>query len=132
MLDLYDLGSEIPERRRGERSGEKRRRVYDLYARERLLFCQTVISPSISPGLGRFFIFAHTMLRRKVFDRAALSVLCWRRTFFGGRGGDGPIRYRRSGWAGRSAGPGSGAGGRRDKGRAYLGGRGGVLIERCR
>src|SRR5215208_8315311 len=50
--------------------------------------------------------------------------------FFGGRGGDGPIRYRGSGRAGRSAGTGSDQGGRWHQGRTCLGNRGGSVFRR--
>jgi hypothetical protein len=36
VLDLQYLGPEVPEHRRGERPGEERRRVYNLYTFERL------------------------------------------------------------------------------------------------
>jgi hypothetical protein len=65
VLDLQDLGPEVPEHRRGERPGEERRRVYDLYAFERFSLRQRPPPPWISTPT-RTSIFAHAPARRKV------------------------------------------------------------------
>src|SRR5829696_6627292 len=65
VLDLQDLGPEVPKHRRGERPGEERGRVYDLYAFERLPLRQRPAPLWISAP-NRPSIFAHAPSRRKV------------------------------------------------------------------
>ena len=63
VLDLQYLGPEVPEHRRGERPGEERRRVYDLYTFERFPLRQRPAPPSdLNPALH----LAHAPSRRKV------------------------------------------------------------------
>jgi hypothetical protein len=65
VLDLQNLGPEVPKHRRGERPGEERRRVYHLYAFERLPLRQRPAPLWISTP-NRPSIFAHAPSRRKV------------------------------------------------------------------
>src|SRR5918993_964899 len=65
MFDLYDFGTEVAEHRRGERSGEECRHVYDLDPLERLPSVQTTPScPEIPQHYA--LIFAHAPFHRKV------------------------------------------------------------------
>ncbi len=130
MFDLHDLGPEVPEHRRGERSGEQRRRVYDLDPLERLpLRPNAPLLPWTSnPALH----LCPCAAAPQGFDRAARACYVGVTRSTGEGVSDGPVRYRRAGRARCSAGPGPGSGGHRDQGRAHLGGGGGVLIRRRR